>query len=156
MLTIRRMMDQMYWANDELLRGLHQQPDASGEIGKLFRHLLIAEQVWVTRLEGKSSAHLKLWKESDVDSLEALVRDNEQRYKRYVEGLAGADLDRMLEYANQSGAKFRTSIRDILIHVALHGQYHRGQINSALRKLSGTPVPLDHIVFARLDEAPKS
>ncbi|MFB9275174.1 DinB family protein [Cohnella cellulosilytica] len=153
MQTIRRMMDHMYWADDALLAGLRGHSDENGEIGRLFRHLLIAEQVWVTRLEGKSSAHLTLWEESDVASLEPLARDNEQRYKRYIEGLAEADLDRMLDYANQSGAKFRTSIRDILIHVALHGHYHRGQINSALRRQAGIPVALDHILFARLDEA---
>ena len=156
MLTIRRMMDHMYWANDALLAGLREQPVADGEIGKLFRHILIAEQVWVTRLEGKSTAHLKLWEESDVASLEALVRGNEERYKRYIDGLTETDLDRMLDYANQSGTKFRTSIREILIHVALHGQYHRGQINSALRRQSGKPVGLDPILFARLDEAPHS
>ena len=156
MQTIRRMMDHMYWADDALLAGLRGHSDENGEIGRLFRHLLIAEQVWVTRLEGKSSAHLTLWEESDVASLEPLARDNEQRYKRYIEGLAESDLDRMLDYANQSGAKFRTSIRDILIHVALHGHYHRGQIYSALRRQAGTPVALDHILFARLDEAPNS
>jgi len=154
MQTIRRMMDHMYWADDALLAGLRGHSDENGEIGRLFRHLLIAEQVWVTRLEGKSSAHLTLWEESDVVSLEALARDNEQRYKRYIAGLSETDLDRMLDYANQSGTKFRTSIRDILIHVALHGHYHRGQINSALRRQAGNPVGLDYILFARLDEAP--
>ncbi len=154
MLTIRRMLEHMYWANDALLAGLREQRVANGEIGKLFRHVLIAEQVWVTRLEGKSSAHLTLWEESDVASLEALVRDNERRYKRYIGELEESDLDLMLDYENQSGAKFRSSIRDILIHVTLHGQYHRGQINSALRRQSGNPVALDPILFARLDEPP--
>ena len=156
MRTICRMMDHLYWANKELLAGLRELPNESGEIGRLFRHILIAEQVWVTRLEGESSAHLTLWEESDLASLEQLVRDNELRYQRYIGGLTEMDLDRMLNYASQSGAKFSSSIRDILIHVALHGQYHRGQINNALRRQGGNPVSLDHILFARLDEIPNS
>ncbi len=156
MQTIRRMMDHLYWANKELLKGLRELPNERGEIGRLFRHILIAELVWATRLEGGSSAHLTLWEESDIASLEQLARDNEQRYKRYIDGLAESDLDCTFEYANQSGVKFRSSIRDILIHVALHDQYHRGQINAALRRQAGSPVALDYILFSRLDEIPNS
>ncbi|GEM_PF-734066 len=154
MRTIRRLLEHLTWANKELLAGLREQPNASGEIGRLFRHILIAERVWVTRLEGGSSAHLTLWEESDIAPLEELARDNERRYKRYIAGLSESDLDRMLDYANQSGVRFRTSIRDILIHVALHGQYHRGQINNALRRQAGSPVALDYILLTQVPYRP--
>ena len=34
----------------------------------------------------------------------------------------------LVTYKNSKGTEFRNSKRDILTHVALHGQYHRGQI----------------------------
>ncbi|MFC4598005.1 DinB family protein [Cohnella hongkongensis] len=156
MRTIRQMMTHMAWANDSLLAGLRDHPEAGKEIGRLFRHILVAELVWLTRLEGKSSARWSLWEDSELASLESFAQDNEQRYKRYIDGLTDEDLDRIVEYKNQSGAKFRTSIRDILTHVALHGQYHRGQINSAIRRQSGSPVSLDFIVYSRMIAAPHS
>jgi len=153
--TIRRMLDHVYWANGTLLNAIREPSNADPDILKLFRHVLIAEQVWITRLEGKSSAHLTLWEEGELSSLEALAQDNERRYTRYIDALEEQDLDRLIEYANQSGTKFRTSIRDILTHVALHGQYHRGQINRTIRQRSGTPVPLDYILYSRLNDKSK-
>jgi uncharacterized damage-inducible protein DinB len=67
----------------------------------------------------------------------------------YLADLTEEQLDSDLTYANQSGVEFRTPIRDILTHVALHGQYHRGQINRILREAGGEPQPLDYILFVR-------
>nr|WP_254790171.1 hypothetical protein [Paenibacillus sp. OK003] len=36
------------------------------------------------------------------------------------------------------------------MQVLLHGQYHRGQINRALRIESAEPAQVDYITFARL------
>ncbi|MBO9597690.1 MAG: damage-inducible protein DinB, partial [Cohnella sp.] len=68
----------------------------------------------------------------------------------YIGGLEESALDEMVDYANQSGVPFRTSVRDILSQVLLHGQYHRGQINRALRIESAEPVQVDFITYARL------
>ncbi|WP_244563156.1 DinB family protein [Paenibacillus uliginis] len=54
-----------------------------------------------------------------------------------------------MTYTNSSGKEFMTSIRDILTHVALHGQYHRGQINSRFRADGIDPVNMDYITFVR-------
>ncbi|MEK3834209.1 MULTISPECIES: DinB family protein [unclassified Paenibacillus] len=59
-------------------------------------------------------------------------------------------LDQMISYSSQNGRSFQTSIRDILLQVLLHGQYHRGQINRALRMESAEPAPVDYIAFSRL------
>jgi len=40
-------------------------------------------------------------------------------------------------------------VRDILLHVAMHGQYHRGQINQLLRGAGLEPISVDYIVFVR-------
>jgi len=151
--TIRKMMEHAFWANGKLLDALREERNVGPDILKLFRHLLVAEQVWITRLEGNSSAGISLWEEDgEFSALEALARDNERRYVRYLDGLEETHLDREIDYANQSGVPFRTSIRDILVHAALHGQYHRGQINRAIRQQSGHPAALDYIVFSRLGE----
>jgi uncharacterized damage-inducible protein DinB len=44
---------------------------------------------------------------------------------------------------------FRSQISDILLHVALHSSYHRGQIAAAVRAAGVTPVNTDFITFAR-------
>lgn len=151
--TIRRMMDHLYWANRELLHAIEESKGANKEIYKLCRHIFIAEQVWLLRLEGKNSSNVNLWAEdADIDALLKLNQTNEQQYKRYVRELSEHRLDDMIAYLNLSGASFQTSIRDILIHVALHGQYHRGQINRALREEGAGPAVLDYILYTRMED----
>lgn len=55
----------------------------------------------------------------------------------------------MPSYTNSKGDEFKYSVGDILTHVALHGQYHRGQINSRLRAMGVEPVSVDYIIFAK-------
>jgi uncharacterized damage-inducible protein DinB len=37
------------------------------------------------------------------------------------------------------------------LHVALHGHYHRGQINSRLRAGGTDPISVDYIMYMRLN-----
>ncbi len=40
-----------------------------------------------------------------------------------------------------------TTLRDTALQVALHSQYHRGQINALLRELGGEPPLVDYIAW---------
>ncbi|GMK37791.1 hypothetical protein PCCS19_08450 [Paenibacillus sp. CCS19] len=150
MKTIKRMIEHQIWADQRLLDAVRKSGGGGQEALRLFRHVAIAEQVWIMRLNGENTAHLQLWADdADVDSLEALLASNAQKYTAYLASLTEEQLDADLAYANQSGVPFRTPIRDILTHVALHGQYHRGQINRILRETAGEPQALDYILFSR-------
>ncbi|MNV88454.1 DinB family protein [compost metagenome] len=92
-----------------------------------------------------------MWEEAeDLTAIRTMFEENAEQYRVYIEGLEESELDKMIDYANQSGVPFRTSVRDILLQVLLHGQYHRGQINRALRIESAEPAQVDYITFARL------
>ncbi|MFD0670803.1 DinB family protein [Cohnella sp. GCM10027633] len=148
------MLDHQTWANKQLLAAMRDGQQDNKEALRLFRHVAIAEQVWMTRLSGESSAGFVLWSDdADLAAIEELLADNARRYEAYVDGLTEERLDDIVTYANQSGVQFRTSIRDILTHVSLHGQYHRGQINRAIRQSDGTPAGLDYIIYSRLTES---
>ncbi|MBB6637467.1 DinB family protein [Cohnella thailandensis] len=151
MQTIRRMMEHLYWADRRIMEALDENGTKDKDILKLVRHVAVAEQVWLSRLEGKGSSQYALWEEEDdVGTLKTMFEENERRYRNYIDRLEENRLDDIVEYANQSGVPFRTSVRDILSQVLLHGQYHRGQINRALRQDSAEPVQVDFITFARL------
>ncbi|PYI54816.1 DinB family protein [Paenibacillus flagellatus] len=148
--TIRRLFGHMRWADETILTALDRQSPADSENAKLFRHVLIAERVWLTRLEGNDSSGFVLWAdEADLTELKKLARNNADGYDAYVARLTEQRLDEIVTYRNMSGVPFRTSVRDILLQVALHGQYHRGQINRALRQQSLEPVNVDYITYER-------
>ncbi|MGU3473988.1 DinB family protein [Paenibacillus sp. D51F] len=151
MKTIKSMMDHMYWADGRILGALEESKTKNKDLLKLVRHIAVAEQVWLSRLQGKGSAQYSLWEAAeDLSAIQTTFEENAEQFRVYIEGLEESELDDMIDYANQSGDPFRTSVRDILLQVLLHGQYHRGQINRALRIESAEPVQVDYITFARL------
>ncbi|WP_027086092.1 DinB family protein [Cohnella panacarvi] len=151
MKTIKRMMDHMIWADGRILDALEESKTTNKDLTKLARHIAIAERVWLSRLQGKGSAQYSLWEEAeDLTAIRAMFEENAEQYREYIGGLEESALDETIDYANQSGVPFRTSVRDILSQVLLHGQYHRGQINRALRLESAEPVQVDYITYARL------
>ncbi|SFA75927.1 Uncharacterized damage-inducible protein DinB (forms a four-helix bundle) [Cohnella sp. OV330] len=151
MKTIKRMMDHMYWADKRILDALEASQTKDKDLLKLARHVAVAERVWLSRLQGKGSAQYALWEETeDLTAIRKMFEENAEQYRLYIEGLEESELDEMVDYGNQSGVKFQTSVRDILSQVLLHGQYHRGQINRGLRMEAAEPVQVDYITFARL------
>ena len=151
MKTIKRMMDHLYWADERILDVLEKSEVKNKDLLKLVRHVAVAERVWLSRLQGKGSTQYSLWEEAeDLTAIRTMFEENAEQYRVYIEGFEESELDEMIDYANQSGVPFRTSVRDSLLQVLLHGQYHRGQINRALRIESAEPAQVDYITFARL------
>ncbi|NBD22254.1 DinB family protein [Paenibacillus glycinis] len=151
MKTITRMMDHLYWADGRILDALEECETPNKELLKLVRHVAVAERVWLSRLQNKGTAQYSLWEDAeDLTAIRTMFEENAEHYRAYIAGLEESELDEMIDYASQSGVPFRTSVRDILLQVLLHGQYHRGQINRALRIDSAAPVQVDYITFARL------
>jgi uncharacterized damage-inducible protein DinB len=95
------------------------------------------------------SSQLPIWSQVDIENCAELIKQNEESFTAYFTHLANTDLDKIITYKNSKGREFKYSIRDILTHVALHGQYHRGQINSRLRAVGIEPVTIDFITFVR-------
>ncbi|OAB40581.1 damage-inducible protein DinB [Paenibacillus macquariensis subsp. defensor] len=148
MRTIEKMFEHLNWANQRMLETL-QNVEAGDQKVRLFLHILNAEQVWLTRLQGMDSSQMPIWSDGDIEVCAKLSKQNVASFSTYLKELANTDLDNLITYTNSKGEVFKSSIRDILTHVALHGQYHRGQINSRLRADGIEPVSTDYIVFVR-------
>lgn len=148
MKTIQKMFEHLYWANQNILERL-QNVEVGEQQVKLFTHILNAEQIWLARLQGMDTSQMPVWCDGDLTVCAKLMKQNEENFKTFFAKVANTDLDTLITYTNSSGKEFTTSIRDILTHVALHGQYHRGQINSRLRVDDHDPVNIDFITFVR-------
>jgi uncharacterized damage-inducible protein DinB len=143
------MYEHLNWANQCILETLQSIEDENQAVNRLFSHILFAEKVWITRLRGLDSSRLPIWLEVDMEVCAELVMQNEESLTTFLTNLANSDLDKLIFYTNSKGTEFKNSLRDILTHIALHGQYHRGQINSRLRADGIEPVNIDFITFLR-------
>lgn len=149
MKTIKRMYEHLHWANLHIFEGLQNMKGEKNEVCGLFSHILSAEKVWFARLQGIDSSQIPLWPEMNLIQCAELIMQNEMTIATFLTSLEEADLDRLVSYTNSKGIEFTNSVRDILTHVAMHGQYHRGQINTRLRANNEVPVDVDFISFVR-------
>jgi uncharacterized damage-inducible protein DinB len=143
------MYEHLNWANQRILETLQSIEDENQDVIRLFSHILFAEKVWITRLRGLDSSRQPIWSEVDIEVCTDLVKQNKESLTTFLTNLSNTDLDKLISYTNSKGKEFKSSVRNILTHVALHGQYHRGQINSRLRADGFEPVNIDFITFVR-------
>lgn len=145
---IKRMCAHMSWADNKILRALRATtaiPDgALRELG----HVIGAAEVWLARLQGRAPS-VPVWPALYLDDIEALAAKVHAGYERYMAGLSEADLSAVIAYKTSAGQPFENRVDDILMHVAMHGQYHRGKVNLLLRQSGAAPAPTDFISMIR-------
>jgi len=145
---LTRLFQHMAWADESALAALRKAGGASRLAHQELAHVLGAEHVWLARLEGRPAA-VAVWPELSIEECEALARETRAGFQAYVERTDDAALERTVHYRNSAGAEFDTRASDILLHVALHGAYHRGKVAAALRASGAEPAPTDYIGFVR-------
>lgn len=147
--TIQKMFEHLTWANARILKALQNMKVENEETVQLFSHILFAEKVWFTRLQGLDSSNIPIWTEVDLKVCSELVEQNKELSTKFLSQLSNTDLDKLVFYRNSKGTEFKNTIREILTHIALHGQHHRGQINLKLRADGIEPANIDFITFVR-------
>src|SRR5215203_498683 len=151
------MWDHAAWADELLLSELAAMRPPPALAWREYAHVLGAESVWLDRLLQRP-ARVAVWPELSLGEAASLAAALRTEYAEYVAALSADSLDTRIPYVNSAGQSFETPMIDILLHVALHGQYHRGKINLLLRQAGHEPVSLDFIAFVRSgtprDDAP--
>jgi uncharacterized damage-inducible protein DinB len=144
---IRRVFDHLTWADATMAAAVEaiESPDAA--VCEL-AHVFGAEENWLARLEERA-ATLTIWPDLSREALGPAMRKIQAGYAGYLGALRDEDLTRLVAYTNSQGRSFETAISDILLHVVLHSQYHRGKVNLLLRQSNATPAPVDFIGFVR-------
>jgi uncharacterized damage-inducible protein DinB len=145
---LAKLLEHMAWADARLLDGLRAEPRVDADVLELYAHVLGAEHVWLARLRQRP-AEVAVWPTLTLDECAALSARNIDEYRAFLASLGPGDPGREVPYRNSAGDAFRSTVEDILLQVALHGSYHRGQIARAVRLSGGTPTPTDYIAWVR-------
>ena len=145
----------MAWADTRVLESLRRSSGEPPQALRIYAHVLGAEHVWLARLR-QDEATVPVWPKVDVDSCARLAEASAREVGRFVSDLKEGDLEREIPYTNSTGQTFRSKIQDILLHLFLHGAYHRGQVALLIRGQGGEPEATDYIAFVRGTPAAKS
>lgn len=146
--AIHRLFSHLQWADGLVLESLREGGQASPRALKLYAHVLGAEAVWLSRLRGMAT-EVPVWPPADFETCAKLMAETHAELARFIDSLDDAAVERTVHYRNSAGVELDSRIGDILLHVMLHGAYHRGQVALLLRDAGATPAPTDYIAFVR-------
>lgn len=136
------------WATTRSLTFLRGYPNQKALTA--LSHLLLAQKIWLLRLNDQDSSSIPTYEDQSLESCTTMAKEIHKGYVEFLNSIQESDLDRLITYKNTKGVGFQTSIRDILMHVAFHSVYHRGQVASFVRIDNGEPLNTDYITFTRL------
>ncbi len=145
--AIRKLWAHVTWADEILLRAL-QAGAPSPDTVREYAHILGADEIWLARLQHRAP-RTSVWPSLTLDELEALAATLHEGYRACFATLNEQTLGQVIAYTNTAGKSFENSVQDVLLHVALHAQYHRGKVNLLLRQAGLAPAPTDYIAFVR-------
>jgi uncharacterized damage-inducible protein DinB len=145
------------WANAQTLASVAElgaaefaQPvgGSFGSVQGTLVHLYGADWVWLERWQGRSPRALPTAQEASIfDALSQMWREVQEKQREFVEALTEERMAQPLAYVNFKGETFTYPLGEILVHVANHGTYHRGQVATLLRQLGKTPASTDYLRY---------
>ncbi len=119
-------------------------------IGTL-NHILVADRLWLARLEDLPPPHKTLDEEPHprLEDLWAARQDEDARLLRYLEALAPAAPLEEVVYRTTKGVAMRQPLWQVLAHLFNHQTHHRGQAHALLTEAGLAPPPLDLLYYLR-------
>jgi uncharacterized damage-inducible protein DinB len=147
---IRGLYGYHHWANRRLFdvaHGLGAEAEAR-EMGahwsfptltRTFGHIYGADRLWLQRFRGDSTAKLAGGEFATLAALRPAWDALEVEQRAHLEGLADADLGRLVSYTNSQGIQGRAALAPLLHHVVNHATHHRSEIATMITLISGSP-----------------
>ncbi len=138
----RQHLDYMVWADNRQLAAVRAHMPLRLEI---LEHIFMAERIWLARIEGAvAPTHLQ----PPADGAE-LAAEWAELHRMWQALAAQADWNSVVSYKTLSGIESSSPLWQIVLHVANHGSYHRGQVAAVLRAEGFTPPGTDLILWYR-------
>lgn len=155
--SIQALYDYNRWANARVLDAVSKlsAEQFTRDLENSFRsvretlvHILSAEWIWLERWNGTSpKSMLGAAELSGVDAIRKRWDKVENERADFIRSLSEAKLATAISYANTRGQTFAYPLWQMLVHVANHSTYHRGQITTLLRQVGAKPVGTDFLAF---------
>lgn len=136
------------WADARLLAAAQAAPGDTTRVLRELAHVRGAQETWLSRIAGRPPA-LPVWPQLSLDELSRAGATIDAQLAELLASLTPSHMTTEVTYANSAGQRFLTPLGEILLHLFLHGQYHRGKANAALRAIDANAVGVDYIAWQR-------
>jgi len=108
---------------------------------RILDHIHAVDRIFQHHLQGLSHTFQAPRSESmpDLQALAISARKVDDWYASYVDSLEESDFEQPVDFVFTSGKPARMLRGEILLHVCLHGTYHRGNAGAVLQLRGITP-----------------
>ena len=135
------------WANRRTLDALRDQPSERSR--QILAHILITQQEYIDRFNGKDSTGFNFWSDLSLDECEQLIEKTTDNYKRLLSDADESLLEHVVPYKTSKGVPQENTYRELLTHVLFHSSIHRGNIVLKMREEGFEPPKVDYILYLR-------
>ena len=146
---LERLYDHLAWADGLVLDALEKAGTPSEPVLRLLGHLFSAERIWLMRARLQDTSKVAVWSPLSLAECRTVAEESKAGFREIIQQATADQLAGLIPYRTSKGQALESALEDILLHVALHGAYHRGQIAALLRREGQEPVSTDFITFAR-------
>jgi uncharacterized damage-inducible protein DinB len=148
---LRTLMRYKAWADELVFAAVGKLPEAElaaprkivfGNLLRTLNHVYAMDEVWRAHLEGRPHGYTTRNPEAcpPLADLHKAQKAMDGWFVSYADALPGAKQEEVVNFRFIGGGPGSMTRRDILLHVANHGTYHRGNVASMMYQ-AGTPPP---------------
>ena len=108
---------------------------------RIFDHIHVVDRIFQQHLQGLPHRFLAPRSEQmpELQALADSAREVDDWYASYVGGLTDDEFEQPIDFVFTSGKPARMRRGEIILHVCLHGTYHRGNAGAVLQLKGLTP-----------------
>lgn len=145
-LPYSQLIDTKRWADrglyDAVSRNFQHLSAEEGHIMlRILDHIHTVDRIFQHHLRGVPHT-FKAARSETMPTLQTLAhgsREIDDWYSSYVRGLASGDFEQPIDFVFTSGKQARMKRGEIILHVCMHGTYHRGNAGAVLQLKGLTP-----------------
>jgi len=145
-LPYAQLIDVKRWADRGLYEVVSQNigelpPEDAFIMLRVLDHIHVVDRIFQHHLQGvpHTFTAARSPKMPDFETLASGAREADDWYASYVGGLAEEDFEQPVDFVFTSGRRARMRRGEIILHVCLHGTYHRGNAGAVLQLKGLTP-----------------
>jgi uncharacterized damage-inducible protein DinB len=158
---LRMLMRYKAWANELVFAAAAKLPPQEltaprkivfGSMLRTLNHVYAMDEVWRAHLEGRPHGYSTRNPEAcpSLADLREVQHAMDAWFVGYADSLTKATSEEMVSFRFIGGGPGSMTRRDILLHVANHGTYHRGNVAAMMYQAGVAPPTTDLPVFLKL------